>query len=114
MDEVKEGIRYLFQTKNDITLTLSGTGVLVISFLLSLTQAFILLILQNNLLLTRLNNISGTSAMEASCFNMVEPDEKVLVCVNGLWGARWAEMVERASECTHYFVSIKIYFTHTS
>ena len=36
--------------------------------------------------------------MEASCFNMVEPGDKVLVCVNGLWGARWADMAERASK----------------
>ena len=27
MDEVKEGIQYLFQTRNEITLSISGTGI---------------------------------------------------------------------------------------
>ncbi len=41
--------------------------------------------------------------MEASCINMVEPGDVVLVCVNGLWGARFAEIADRARACTSFF-----------
>lgn len=33
--------------------------------------------------------------MEASVCNLVEKGDKVLVCVNGLWGDRFAEMAQR-------------------
>ncbi len=36
--------------------------------------------------------------MEAAACNMVEPNDVVLVCVNGLWGARWGDMAERAGK----------------
>ncbi|CAH1155952.1 unnamed protein product [Phaedon cochleariae] len=62
MDEIKEGIRYLFQTKNDLTLATSATG---------------------------------HSGMEAILCNLIEPGDKVLVAVNGLWGTRAADMAER-------------------
>ena len=37
----------------------------------------------------------GHAAMEAACCNLIEPGDVVLVCINGLWGERFAEMVER-------------------
>ena len=36
--------------------------------------------------------------MEAACCNLVEPDDVVLVGVNGLWGERFSNMAERQSE----------------
>jgi alanine-glyoxylate transaminase / serine-glyoxylate transaminase / serine-pyruvate transaminase len=62
MDQVQEMLRYVFQTRNPLTLAVSGTG---------------------------------TAAMEAAVANMVEPGERVLVCANGYFGFRIAEMVER-------------------
>jgi alanine-glyoxylate transaminase/serine-glyoxylate transaminase/serine-pyruvate transaminase len=38
---------------------------------------------------------TGTAAMEAAVANMVEPGDKVLVCVNGYFGLRIAEMARR-------------------
>lgn len=62
MDEVKEGIQYAFQTKNEWTFAISGTG---------------------------------HAAMEATVANILEPNEVALVCQNGIWGQRFADMVER-------------------
>lgn len=33
--------------------------------------------------------------MEAACTNLLEPGETVLVCENGLWGQRFADMCTR-------------------
>jgi alanine-glyoxylate transaminase/serine-glyoxylate transaminase/serine-pyruvate transaminase len=38
---------------------------------------------------------TGTAAMEAAVANMVEPGDGVLVCINGYFGGRLADMVER-------------------
>lgn len=62
MDEVKNGIKYVFQTNNDWTVCVSGTG---------------------------------HAAMEAACCNLLEPGETALVCINGLWGDRFADMAAR-------------------
>ncbi len=37
----------------------------------------------------------GSAAMEAAFANLVEPDDKVIVCVNGVFGGRMAENVVR-------------------
>jgi hypothetical protein len=52
MDEVQEGLRYLFQTDSNYTLCTSGTG---------------------------------HAGMEMAIANLVEPGDKVLVGVNGIW-----------------------------
>ena len=62
MDEVKLGLRYVWQTKNKMTFALSGTG---------------------------------HAGIEASIINMTERGEKILVCVNGIWGERASDMAER-------------------
>jgi alanine-glyoxylate transaminase / serine-glyoxylate transaminase / serine-pyruvate transaminase len=62
MNQIQEMLRYVFQTRNPLTLAVSGTG---------------------------------TAAMETAVANMVEPGDKVLVCANGYFGLRIAEMVER-------------------
>ena len=63
MDETKEMLRYVLQTRNPMTLAISGTG---------------------------------SAGMEAAVANLVEPGDKVLVCVKGYFGGRMAEMAERA------------------
>ncbi|XP_074655908.1 alanine--glyoxylate aminotransferase-like isoform X2 [Tubulanus polymorphus] len=62
MDDIKAGIQYVFQTQNDLTLAVSGTG---------------------------------HAGMEAACCNLVEPGDVILVATNGIWGERFADMVDR-------------------
>ncbi|GFR93266.1 serine--pyruvate aminotransferase [Elysia marginata] len=62
MDDTKAGIQYVFQTQNEWTFAVSGTG---------------------------------HAAMEAAVVNLLEADDVALVCQNGVWGVRLADMVER-------------------
>lgn len=66
MDDIKEGIRYVFQTKNELTLAIST---------------------------------SGHGGMEAVMCNLLEPGDKVLITVNGIWGERAALMASRYGNC---------------
>ena len=63
MDEIKELLRYAFQTKNSLTFPISAPG---------------------------------SAGMEACFLNLVEPGDEVIVCKNGVFGARMLENVERA------------------
>lgn len=67
MDEIKEGIRYIFQTTNELTLALSA---------------------------------SGHGGMEAVMCNLIEPGDRVLIGVNGIWGHRASIMATRYGRCT--------------
>jgi alanine-glyoxylate transaminase/serine-glyoxylate transaminase/serine-pyruvate transaminase len=62
MNEVQELLRYTWQTDNQITIPMSGTG---------------------------------SAAMEATLANIVEPDDVVLVGVNGYFGNRLVDMAGR-------------------
>jgi len=62
MDEIKELLKYEFQTKNEVTFAVSGPG---------------------------------SVGMETCLVNLVEPDSKVLVCINGVFGGRMKSIVER-------------------
>ncbi|CAL8083464.1 unnamed protein product [Orchesella dallaii] len=62
MDEIKAGMQYAFQTKNQWTLVISGPGHL---------------------------------GMEAVLVNLLEPGDKVLIGVNGLWGKRAVDLANR-------------------
>jgi alanine-glyoxylate transaminase/serine-glyoxylate transaminase/serine-pyruvate transaminase len=62
MEETKGMLRWLFQTKNDVTFPVSGTG---------------------------------SAGMEACLVNLVEEGDAVLVCINGVFGTRMADIVER-------------------
>lgn len=62
MDDIKEGIQYVFQTNNKLTLALST---------------------------------SGHGGMDAVFCNLVEPGDKVLIAVNGIWGERASNMASR-------------------
>ncbi len=39
---------------------------------------------------------TGSAGMEAALINLIEPEDPVVVCVHGVFGARMEEMVERA------------------
>jgi alanine-glyoxylate transaminase/serine-glyoxylate transaminase/serine-pyruvate transaminase len=62
MDETQSLLRSLFQTKNDLTIPVSGTG---------------------------------SAGMEACFANLVEPGDEVVVCVNGVFGTRMSDIVNR-------------------
>ncbi len=62
MDHTMALLRHLFQTKNELSITLPGTGM---------------------------------SGMEAAVCNVVEPGDEVVVGINGFFGQRLAEIVER-------------------
>ena len=63
MDEIRGMLRELFQTSNDLTLSVSGTG---------------------------------SSGMETCVVNLIEPGDKVVICVNGVFGSRMADVAGRA------------------
>src|SRR5690242_19746078 len=63
MDEIRARLKQVFQTENEMTLAVSGTG---------------------------------SAGMETVFVNMIEPGDKVLVCVNGVFGGR---MVDVAGRC---------------
>jgi alanine-glyoxylate transaminase/serine-glyoxylate transaminase/serine-pyruvate transaminase len=63
MDDIRVKLRAVFQTENEMTLAVSGTG---------------------------------SAGMEAAFVNVVEPGDKALVCVNGVFGGR---MVDVAGRC---------------
>src|SRR3954452_24068185 len=63
MDELQSMLQQVFQTKNRLTMAISGTG---------------------------------SAGQEATVLNLAQPGERVLVCVNGVFGGRLADMAERA------------------
>lgn len=59
------------------------------------TQGLLRYVMQTDNPLTIPISGTGTAAMEAAIANMVEPGDAVLVCVNGYFGLRLAEMARR-------------------
>jgi alanine-glyoxylate transaminase/serine-glyoxylate transaminase/serine-pyruvate transaminase len=62
MDETQQLLRFIFQTKNAMTIPVSGTG---------------------------------SAGMETCFVNLVEPGDEVVVCVNGVFGTRMSDIVNR-------------------
>jgi len=62
MNETKVMLKEIFQTENEFTIALSGTG---------------------------------SAGMEACLVNILEPGDKAIVCVNGLFSERMVEIVKR-------------------
>lgn len=63
MDETTELLRYVFNTKNRLTIPISGTG---------------------------------SAGMETALVNSVEPGDKAIICVAGVFGERMVDVAERA------------------
>ncbi|GIW79025.1 MAG: alanine--glyoxylate aminotransferase [Gemmatales bacterium] len=63
MNETQEMLRDVFQTKNQLTFPVSGTG---------------------------------SAGMETCVVNLIERDDKMIVCVNGVFGQRMADVAQRA------------------
>ncbi|MFT4692416.1 MAG: alanine-glyoxylate transaminase/serine-glyoxylate transaminase/serine-pyruvate transaminase [Limisphaerales bacterium] len=62
MEEIKSMLRQVFQTKNQMTFPVSGTG---------------------------------SAGMEFCFVNLLEPGDEVLICINGVFGMRMADVAER-------------------
>ena len=62
MNETRAMLKEVFETKNEMTIALSGTG---------------------------------SSGMEACLVNLLEPNDKAIVCVNGLFAERMVDIVKR-------------------
>lgn len=62
LNEIRELLQYTFQTKNGLTLAMSGTG---------------------------------SAGMETCVVNLIEPGDPMLVCVNGVFGRRMADVAQR-------------------
>ena len=62
MNETREMLKEVFQTRNELTIALSGTG---------------------------------SAGMEACLVNLLEPGDKAVVCINGLFGERMVDIVKR-------------------
>lgn len=77
MDEIKEGLRYVFQTRNELTLAISA---------------------------------SGHAGMEAVISNLLEPGDKALIAVNGIWGIRAADMAKRYGKTNVYKHNQQLHF----
>jgi len=71
MEETKRLLRGLFQTRNELTIPISGTG---------------------------------SAGMEACFVNLLEPGDEAIVCVNGVFGTRMADIVGR---CGATLVSVE-------
>ena len=62
MEEIKSMLREVFQTKNDMTFPVSGTG---------------------------------SAGMEFCFVNLIEPGDEVVICINGVFGMRMADLATR-------------------
>jgi len=67
LNEVRELLQYTFQTKNQMTFAVSGTG---------------------------------SAGMEAAVVNLIEPGDSMLVCINGVFGMRMADVAQRCGADT--------------
>jgi len=67
MNETQEMLRAVFETRNALTLPISGTG---------------------------------SAGMEACLVNLLEPGDRALICVNGYFGQRMAEIAQRSGAQT--------------
>ncbi len=62
LNEIRSLLQYTFQTKNETTLAMSGTG---------------------------------SAGMETCVVNLIEPGDPMLVCINGVFGMRMADVAQR-------------------
>ena len=68
MDDVRDFLRQVFRTKNELTMAVSGTG---------------------------------SAGMEACVVNLLEPGDEAGVCVNGVFGGRMKDVMERTGATVH-------------
>jgi len=67
LNEIRQLLQYTFQTKNEMTFAVSGTG---------------------------------SAGMETCVVNLIEPGDSMLVCINGVFGERMADVAQRCGADT--------------
>ncbi len=67
LNEIRELLQYTFQTENEMTFAVSGTG---------------------------------SAGMETCVVNLIEPGDSMLVCINGVFGKRMADVAQRCDADT--------------
>ena len=72
------------------------------------TKAGLKYVFQTNNKYTLAITGAGHAAMEASIMNLVERGERILVCNNGMWGARAQEIAERQGEIKKFFFFLNL------
>src|SRR5262245_63952614 len=60
------------------------------------TQEMLRYVFETNHRLTMSVSGTGSAGMEAAVVNLIEPDEEIVICVNGYFGERMHEMALRA------------------
>src|SRR5262249_50316196 len=60
------------------------------------TQSFLRQVFRTQNRLTLAISGTGSAGMEAVVVNLIEPGDRMLVCVNGVFGARMVDVAERA------------------
>jgi alanine-glyoxylate transaminase/serine-glyoxylate transaminase/serine-pyruvate transaminase len=68
MDGTRVMLQYVFQTQNQLTMAMPGTG---------------------------------SAGMETCVVNLIEPQDEMIVCVNGVFGGRMKDVAERAGARVH-------------
>jgi len=68
MDEMRELMKHVFRTTNELTVAMPGTG---------------------------------SSGMETCVVNLIEPGDEMVVCVNGVFGTRMADVAGRCGATVH-------------
>ena len=97
MDEIQEGLRYVFQTRSKYTCLISGTGhaggrppAALPSGSRPAMHAMLII-----LALCACQGCVSRAGMEACITNLLEPGETVVIGDKGIWGARAADMAGR-------------------
>ncbi len=65
------------------------------------TQGFLRQVFKTENRLTMAVSGTGSAGMEAVVVNLIEPGDKMLVCVNGVFGARMVDVAQRAGADVH-------------
>jgi len=93
---VKELLKYVFMTENYLTLpSLGGHRDPAVRENMEEAKELLKYVFMTENYLTLPVSGTGTAGMETAMFNVVEPGDKVLVCVNGYFGERMCDMAQR-------------------
>lgn len=109
LDEIKAGLRYMFQTESPYTCLISGTGAIPCGLKTcnnscmrhhehcteQETQGYARGWSTPNVRSTGVTAHTGHAGMEAAVANLCEPGETILIINTGIWGVRAAELSRR-------------------
>jgi alanine-glyoxylate transaminase/serine-glyoxylate transaminase/serine-pyruvate transaminase len=78
-------------------------GILIHEFLVLMNnmQAMLKQVMQTENPITLAIAGTGSASMEAAFANMLEPDDEILICINGYFGHRMVDMAQRYGAVVH-------------